>query len=271
MGQFCRLRNGRHGMILYNQHDECIGRSIDLYGEWAEAEIELWKQFLHPGMTVLDIGAYIGTHTLALSSLVGDSGRVVAFEPQRLIFYMLAGSVALNSLTNVWCYQKAISDQSGSMFIPDLPMEQVLNFASLEIGNNTDPQVQGEYVSAMKVDDLALNACHFMKIDVEGMEERVLRGAVHTLTSYSPILYVENNRRDRAASLIRFIDSLGYDLYWHTPRAYNPSNYAMNPDNIFGELGDINMLCIPRISSIQVTDPFLEKIQVENNSNLFPF
>lgn len=54
--------------------------------------------------------------------------------------------------------------------------------------------------------------CDFLKIDVEGMEEDVLKGAVGLLATLSPVLYVENDRKEKSESLIRCIDGLGYNV-----------------------------------------------------------
>ena len=68
----------RHGRMAFLRNDNIIGRSLRLYGEWAEAEIELAKVFLRPGDTVVDVGANIGTHSIAYGLLVGDSGAVIS-------------------------------------------------------------------------------------------------------------------------------------------------------------------------------------------------
>ena len=60
------------------------------------------------------------------------------------------------------------------------------------------------------------------------------------------MLYVENDRKEKSAELIRFIDSLGYDMYWHRPTLFNPQNFAGNANNIFGNVVSINMVCLPK-------------------------
>ncbi|WP_242221211.1 FkbM family methyltransferase [Bacillus cereus group sp. BfR-BA-01380] len=234
MGNFNRIINSPLGMLIYNNHDY-IGQILRDHGEWESYAVDLWKTFLEPDMTVLDIGANIGTHTLALSRIVGDNGTVLAFEPQRLIYYMLAGVVALNSLTNVWCFQKAVSDEEGTIFVPELDMEQNYNFGGFSLAEplRGAPRILGgETVPVISIDNLNLQKCHFIKVDVEGMEENVLRGAQKTINKYSPIMYVENNRPNNSNSLIHFIRNLGYRMYWDR---------------------DENMLCLPEGVSIQVS------------------
>ncbi len=88
------------GNVLYNANDNIVGRSIDLYGEYARDEMELLKQIARPGDLVVDVGSGIGLSTLFFSRLVGPQGRVVAIEPQRVLFQNLCGNLAINGLTN---------------------------------------------------------------------------------------------------------------------------------------------------------------------------
>ena len=95
---FNHLIEGRHGYVLFNVNDRYVGRSIEEYGEWSPGETELFQRLVHAGDYVIDAGAHIGAHTLAFSRLVGRQGKVFAFEPQRLLYQILAANVALNSL-----------------------------------------------------------------------------------------------------------------------------------------------------------------------------
>src|SRR5262249_40109323 len=83
-------------------------------------------------------------------------------------------------------------------------------------------------------------------IDVEGMERAVLEGAAQTIARCKPVLYVENDRPEKSPALIRTIDGLGFDLYWHCPPLFNPGNFGGNPTNIFGQIVSMNMLCVPK-------------------------
>src|SRR6185295_11683135 len=115
-----RQKPCRHGVMMYFANDEVIGRSLDLYGEFSESEIALFAQVLKPGMTVIDAGANIGTHTLFFANTVGARGRVFAFEPQRVIYQMLCGNVALNVHGNVMTVQAALGAAPGRIVVPRL-------------------------------------------------------------------------------------------------------------------------------------------------------
>ena len=58
-----QLKDCRHGKMLFNVNDVYVGRSLQSYGEYSEGECEVFRQLIRPGMTVLELGANIGSHT----------------------------------------------------------------------------------------------------------------------------------------------------------------------------------------------------------------
>lgn len=254
--RFNCLKPCRHGMMLYNVHDVYIGRSLELYGEFSEGEAALFQQVVWPGQVVLEVGANIGAHTLLLAQLVGLTGAVLAFEPQRIVYQTLCANLALNSVTNVHCFHAALGKAPGRIAVPGIDYSHTSNFGGLELGSYTE----GESVPVLTVDGLNLSRCDFLKIDVEGMEQEVLAGAVQLIAAQAPILYVENDRPQKSDALIRFIDDLGYHMYWHTPPLFNPNNFAGNAGNVFGQIASVNMLCLPKNLPQQVRG--LQPVQV---------
>jgi FkbM family methyltransferase len=252
-----RLRHCRGGAILYNKNDQYIGRALDIYGELSREEASLLAQIVRPGMWVIDVGANIGVHTIAFAQGVGSEGRVLAFEPQRIVYQTLCGNVALNALDNVWAHNLAVSKLAGAISVPTIDYASAGNFGGVELGGGVSGAA-GEPVAVTTIDTFALPRCDFMKIDVEGMELDVFEGAIDTLRRFKPILYVENDRREKSAPVISFLFALGYRLFWHLPRAFHQSNHFQNQENVFGDIVSINVLCIPLVSSAPVTQGFVE-------------
>jgi FkbM family methyltransferase len=236
------LTEARYGRVLYNRHDIYIGRSLELYGEWSEGEISLFQQLLEPGMIAVDAGANIGTHTLALARIVGPTGAVIAFEPQRIVFQTLAANAALNSLTNVSCQQRALGEKLALVRVPPLNYTQDNNFGGLTLGEHW---TVGETVEVIRIDDLNLAVCHLMKIDVEGMELEVLRGAAATIERCQPALYVELDRADKRDEVLRWLDERNYVVFGHDVPLYNPANFKANPTNVFEGILSLNALAVP--------------------------
>jgi FkbM family methyltransferase len=255
-GRHCRVKQTRHGMMIYNIHDAFIGRSLDLYGEFSFDEVRLFAQLVKPGMTVVDVGANIGAHTLYLAQAVSADGTVWAFEPQRLVFQMLCANLALNEIGNVHALQVGVGSEPGRAHIPAVDFATSGNFGGIALQASGQDEVQ-----IATIDSVKLSACHFIKIDVEGMEGDVIAGARETIGRFRPLLYVENDRRQNSALLIAQLWDLDYRLYWHTPPLFNPDNFYGNPHNAFPGILSLNMLCLPRQTSFtlsgfkEITDP----------------
>jgi len=243
-----RLKSCRYGTMIFNINDRYVGRSLDAYAEFSEGEVEMFRQIVRAGDIVLDIGANIGTHTLFFARQVGPVGEVVAVEPQRIVFQTLCANMALNSVTNVRCLPFAAGAEPGEIAVPRVDYARSGNFGGLSVGGSAD----GERVKVITLDELNIPHCRLIKLDVEGFEEQVLRGAGQTIERTRPIMYVENDREERSDSLIRYIASLGYELHWHRPALFNPNNHAGNPINEFGRIVSGNMLCLPTASGMRV-------------------
>jgi FkbM family methyltransferase len=242
---FNRLKNCRYGPMLYNFHDKYVGRSLDLYGEYSEAEVELFRQIVRPGDVVVEVGANLGAHTIPLAKLTGSRGAVVAFEPQRIVYQTLCANVALNSLMNVFANNAAAGTAEGTLNVPMLDPTRDQNFGGYNLSGHPD----GEVVPVLRLDTLQLTSCRLLKVDVEGMELEVLHGATNLIRTFLPALYVENDREERAAELTAFITSLGYDMFAHDPPLFNSANYFNNPENVFSRIVSKNLFCVPSATS----------------------
>lgn len=246
---FNALTTTRYGPMLYNRFDRYVGHSLERYGECCEFEIDLLRQLCPVGGIFLDVGANIGTHTVALAKHVGRAGFVYAFEPQRIVFQALAANVALQSLANVQCVEAAVGSSHDELSIPDINYAVATNFG----GISPRQFDRGRPVRQVRLDDYAwIGRVDLIKIDVEGMEQEVILGAQTMIERQRPVLYVENDRIDRSESLIRQIDNLGYRLYWHLAPLFNPGNFRGETANDFNGIAASNMLGIPRERPIAV-------------------
>jgi FkbM family methyltransferase len=232
----------RHGWMLYHSADQYIGRGLNKYGEFSEGEVELFGLLLRPGDLVMEAGASIGAHTLAMAKMVGENGLVYAFEPQRLVYQAMVANVAINSLANVIAVQAGLGASEGAINVPVLDPAIGHNFGGVSISH----QNSGEQVPVRTIDSLNLDRCRLIKVDVEGMECEVLEGARETIMRLRPILYVENDREENSHRLIALIQSYGYKLWWHLPPLYNPENFRGDKENLFGNILSVNMLCLPQ-------------------------
>lgn len=223
-----KLVTSHYGPMIINANDQYIGRSIEVYGAWARDDIDLMISLLNlvlsqkPTITFYDVGANIGTHTVALARTFGDRIRVRSFEAQRQVYYMLCGNVAINGLTNTECIHAAVSDQSGKTLDIDLPdYTMPNNFGGLELvapvrsDNQYMTKTKQEQVRTVCVDDYA-DQIDFLKMDIEGMEHVALVGAKRTIAESRPMCFVEMFKTDTDA-VKKFFKKLDYTAYQVKP------------------------------------------------------
>ena len=239
----------RHGRMLFLRTDHFIGASLAAYGEYGEGEVRIFAQLVGAGQTVVEVGANIGAHTVALARMVGARGAVHAFEPQGVIFQILCANVALNEAFQVRTIRAACGRAEGVGPVPRVNYARAgSNFGGVALVED------GEEVPVHALDSFDFPALRLLKIDVEGMELAVLEGARRQIATHRPVVYVENDRREQSPALIALLQASGYELWWHVPRLFDPDNFAGRPDNIFGTVAPINVLAVPAEEAARVSD-----------------
>jgi FkbM family methyltransferase len=156
-----------------------------------EAELLHLHRFVSPGMIVVDGGASCGIYTVVAAKLVGPSGLIFSFEPSREAFSTLETNVRLNGLTNVRPCQAALSDRLGAAVLYHHP--EGPNSFSLGPPNAGKPAF--EEVTLCSLDHIMpeelVSRIGLIKLDVEGAEELVLRGARSILARSHPTVIFE--------------------------------------------------------------------------------
>ena len=237
--EFNTVVDSRFGRLIVNRNDIYIGQAVIRYGEYSQQEFALFEHLCRPADIVVEVGANIGAHTLGLAKLVGPRGRVVAVEPQPIVFQALCGSMALNSITNVDCLNLALGGKAGHITVPQVNYGARGNFGGVSM---TDEKA-GYRVEKRRLDEVFLYPrLRLLKIDVEGMEAEVLAGATETISKLRPLIYVKNDRIEKSPALIEQIHDLDYELWWHIPPLFNPENVRGDKENAYGNIVSINML-----------------------------
>ena len=256
------ISNTRYGLMKLLISDTVISKSLELYGEWAQDELNLLHQFIKPGMNVLDIGAFIGTHSLAFANFVGQGGSVYAFEPRHQIFNLLVeNTLSVNKIVTPFNF--GIGEDNAKIDVNPVELRDQINFGSLSI-NNSDLPLLGtmvDHVQVKKIDGLITKNIDFIKIDVEGMELQVLRGARELILRDQPIIFCECNTVEIGYKILNFSKSHGYKVYGHLASAFNSDNFNSEKTNIFGLAKEVGLLLIPH-SKLKILDPILEQFKL---------
>jgi FkbM family methyltransferase len=152
----------------------------------------------------LDVGAHSGLIVMGVQDLCA---KVHAWEPQRVVFNMLSGTIALNSWLHVWTYWCALGDRNGELPLPTFDYHKLTNFGGIEFGYGyqkygigREPlEWNGEMVALRTLDSYHFERADVVKVDVEGMEIEVLTGALQTIQRLRPKFLVEHDKTGKPA------------------------------------------------------------------------
>lgn len=249
---FNTIVHAKTGTFLVNRNDKYVGRSLIEYGEFSEQEGDFLVNLIDPGDTVVEVGANIGGHTVRMAK---KAGWVIAFEPQRIVHQLLCANIALNSLRNVDAHWAAVGEKMGKIQVfeinPDIPD----NFGGLALNLG----YEGPEVPCYTLDSFVnVPSLKLLKVDVEGMELDVLKGAVKTIEKHQPFLYVENDRPENSKALLEFIADFGYSMFWHAPPLFQRNNFNGKEEDIFGNIHSYNLMCVPKRFQEHFTMPAID-------------
>jgi FkbM family methyltransferase len=188
---FCRVMRARRvrATIQGSTFELDLGEMIDvaLYLEQYEPDVSAaLERHSAPGMTVLDIGANIGAHTLALARLVTRTGAVYAFEPTDFAFEKLTRNVSLNDVPQIRPIKAALSDHNAER------QEIAYRSSWRTSGGRSDRTTR---VDLVRLDDwCALNGVSrvgLIKIDIDGNEFPALAGGMQLIERSRPVIVME--------------------------------------------------------------------------------
>lgn len=225
--------NGRWGEVWFYENDTYVGQSLDKYGEYNPDETECIISLADKNKLCLDVGANFGVITQALET---SGFTCVAFEPQPDIFNIMCKNVRGEK------HNCALGDKEGVSVMPLIPPNQNVNYGGFKVG--TQSKLGTVNVAIKTLDSFNFENVGFIKIDVEGYEEKVLRGAEKLIEKCRPILYIEDNRDN--PNLRPYILSLEYILEEHNPALYRENNYFELKENIWDSpFSSFNLICKP--------------------------
>ena len=237
----------KYGRMRIIDSDEIVSRSLVLYGEWAMDELSLLAQIISSNMCVLDVGAFIGTHSLAFSEFVGKKGKVYSFEPRKEIYAILSENLSINDCKNVTALNIGLAEKEKNLDLQSIDLNELVNFGGLSLESDFGTPSSNTYqIHISTIDSLEIEKIDVIKLDVEGMERSVLDGAVETISRDRPIVFCECNSLSAGYEILEFCQTRQYDTYGFLASAYNPSNFNAIQENIFGGAKELALLLIPQ-------------------------
>ena len=258
----------RYGQIIFPNQDTFVGRSIKNYGEYCQDLNNALITFIKNGDCVLEIGAGIGIFTVLISKLAGSSGKVYAYEPERINFSLLNGNIAINNLNNVYTTQAMLSDDSKTVIMPELDLSSTTNISGLSL-LDVEKNTSGYGVQCYKLDNIFFNKIDLIKINVNQMELKVLKGAVDTIKKTRPFLFVNCLDNKNENDIIELIKNLDYRIFYHNSFIFNQNNFYENKENVFVKEDRINyqtknLICVPVEKELPVGHNILNLKEFKN-------
>lgn len=232
----CMCTETRVGRVVFPANDIYLYRALAECGEYCRGEASVYKKIIRPGMTVLDVGANIGLMSLLFARTVGNAGTVHAFEPSVFANNLLRENIGLNGLGNIRVRRAAVSDTVGktSFVNPDPASISSFNYGSLSLAHSIR-NARGENVETdqVTVDSIDLHECDFIKIDVEGFEAAVVRGALRTIDRCKPWLSLEIGNPKDDVSWVPLLKARGYRIFAFSAYIFSSPNFkARNIDDL---------------------------------------
>ena len=227
-----------YGKFIVNRHNIFQIEHLSKTGK-THMEDELQSIFtivdvLPEDSVIIDGGANIGFVTIPIAQRVKHKNiKIISFEPQRMLFYALSGSVALNDLTNVYPINMALGEEICNVSLPNINYNgQIKNgdYGQVQVSNENvieeNPFMANVTVKCVTIDSLNLDKLDFIKLDIEGFEIQALKGASNSINKFRPFLWVEYWQVGTQA-IVDLINSLVSEYY-------------------FFKMSEINMVCVPK-------------------------
>lgn len=189
-------------------------------GDYESIETAFVRRHVGEGMAVVDVGANLGWFTAHLALLVGPNGRVDAFEPRSDLMDLLIKTIAENRLANITTHNFALAHRSSHGQVIWSVDDVNPGGTNLVSSDFATPDIIAQPVAVRTLDTCIPHRIDFIKIDVEGSELLVFKGARRILSEDRPVILVEINPSNlirtsgiSATEFGSFVEKLDYRLY----------------------------------------------------------
>lgn len=245
------LERCRHGQMLFFPEDEVIGRSLRIYGEWAEHELSCLRPFLPATGLVLDVGAHLGTHALAFARWA-PGATVLALEPQPDVAAVLQVNAMLNGLGKIEVHAAGCADRDSWCPAPAAPLDNLGGFSLTDVERPAwwrrlwSPLPHGA-IRLTQLDTLleGRGSVGFVKMDIEGMELPALQGGMRMMKRDRPVLYLEQLSTTSLPALFDLLSPLDYTLHWLETQPFNKKNFRGVSENLWWRT-ETGLLVLPK-------------------------
>jgi len=228
-----------HGMMIVNRFDSDPNVSIATmlldHGNNNTVEANLTAQVLNDVVNpiIFDVGSNIGTYATWIARWAKPkNGKVYCFEPQRQVFQILCGNMAINNIDNVYAFNIGLGKENKFIDLPDIDyLKPNSSFGAFSLdGVNRHRYSNIDQLQRIKIEtidnfvnDWNIEKIDFIKIDAEGLDIDVIEGGKNVINRFKPDLFVEylnlgsskdeDTAEEGKLTLVNYLESLGYKTF----------------------------------------------------------
>ena len=186
-------------LFLVLENDTFITECLERDGYWEKPTIDVCREHLKNDSFVIEVGAHIGSHTVILSDICKD-GVIYSFEMQKLIFQLLNANLLLNTCGNVFSYIEAVSDENKIEYIGEIDYKNMKEFNSGYASLDIIKEHPSYPINVVTLNNKfsKIKRLDLIKIDAEGHEIPILKGADQLIKKFKPMILTEfdvNNKQ----------------------------------------------------------------------------
>jgi len=205
------VNNGKYKFNFYGGGDRGEILYHTFWDKMFLEDTDKIKKYIKPGDTVIDVGGNLGFFVLILNELIGDNGKIYSFEPSVLLKNKLTATIQNNNLKNVTIVNQGLGESEGSTTLHYNPKQSGLTSIVSDFENNS----LSEEIKITTLDKFAENISgrvSFIKIDTEGYESQVLKGAKELIKRDKPTIYIElgGDYQESSADALKILKELNY-------------------------------------------------------------
>lgn len=246
-----------YGFSMMVSPSDWVSRRIFFQGEYDPAMTCFIRSALMKGDLAIDVGAQRGWFSLLMSTIVGETGKIISYEASPEVFSLLSNNIQINNFSNILAYNFAVWDRSGELtfvshatasnaYVPSLVNNSGIGF--VDRSNSSD---EGQIkIPCVSLDEHVRyeKRCSLIKIDVEGSEPEVIQGAKKLIERDRPHILLELNKDrmsiEQMKNIIDFLNQANYEVACSLDYSLEDFKFT---DFIKGQRNEINLYCRPAV------------------------
>jgi tetratricopeptide (TPR) repeat protein len=216
--QIARVTDTRYGLLQYAPQQETLARSLEWYGEWLQAQLDVLAKLLPAGATVIEAASGIGVHAVALAKMIGPTGHLLAYE----------------------------ADPIHSRFLEqNLEIQNIRSLVTIVPRGLRGLALRDDTVELDTVDALRLQRLDLIKINDHSAARTILEGAAETLWRLRPFLFMAADEAPVFNEMAHLARDFGYRCWLMKSTVFNPDNFNRRESDVFGGAKAFALLAIP--------------------------